>query len=186
MSERQTPITPEAMTAQLWSGDHKDIAQELLGREVIIAANGTRIRIDSAKPWSKDENSKKASYRRMSEMEPGTVYLPDGPYKNTRLALIVAKDGQDSGACVQISKGAIFNRKKGIFETQSQTRIADAFTGENTATTGRIVFKNSSDTLFYVKDENPFDAEAKPVVESPIDPGDEFDQSFQTLLDSQK
>ncbi|NQV90628.1 hypothetical protein HQ487_04485 [Candidatus Uhrbacteria bacterium] len=85
-------------TPSLFELSVHELAHQLVGKELKLP-DGRTITITSTEPYARADNNRGA-YRPILEMQPGQVYV--ARIMNAFMFLIVAREGEEVGACVRI------------------------------------------------------------------------------------
>lgn len=139
--------SPEERTAAMFSLNYGALATELKKREIALPGGRKRIRIQATLGYSRNDNSTR-QYAQMQEMEPGTVWFFPLRLRRTCLALVVAKDRGETGACVRIVRASQFDSQKGDFVPFKREGDIARYLGFGEGEMGRLSFMDGTETLY--------------------------------------
>ena len=142
---------PEVRTTDFFDMDVHKLADELKGRKLILQEEGKYIVPTEVQVFGRDENQ--GAYAPMREMQAGSLWIMDYPFRRTVLPLIVAKDSGEVGACVRIVSALTFDQEsKSEKPIQKQKDLVE-YLGLNPNEVVRLSFKDQTDSLFITREE---------------------------------
>jgi hypothetical protein len=148
--ERQ--LSPEQRTEAFFAQDAMDLAETMNGRIIASLETGNKIIVNSAQGYTREENNTSRYTKgqlNLLELPPGTLGVFPYPFRRTKLSLIAARSGEDTGGCVRISKASRFSRdNQAYIPLQREREVAESL-GLDDWGAVRLRFVDDSEVLYF-------------------------------------
>lgn len=152
-------LSLEARTSEFFAQNYDVLERELKNRIIAVPGTDKKIVLVTLVPYSRSKNLERKMYHPMMQMQTGDLWACHWAFRKMNLPLIVTRDGDLTGACIEIKRASRIDPETGKLIPMPKEGDIATFLGLGDGERGRLRFLNNSETLYIEKENQPLSEE---------------------------